>query len=138
MTRLAVVTRQLCPCGRGGTFGALPYDRCCGRYLEDAATPAPDAESLMRSRYTAHALGRRDYLLATWDDAHRPEWLDLDARTTWLGLEVIEHRVTGPDAAEVEFVARYRERGRREQRLHERSRFTRRAGRWFYVDGVLI
>ena len=43
--------RLACPCGRGGTFeGTLPYDRCCGRYLDDAATPAPDAESLMRSR----------------------------------------------------------------------------------------
>ena len=45
-----------------------------------------------------------------------------------------EHKVTGADTAEVEFVARYRVDGRA-VRLHERSRFVREDGRWFYVDG---
>jgi SEC-C motif-containing protein len=126
-----------CPCGRGGAFGVLPYERCCGRYLDASDVPAPDAESLMRSRYTAFARGRRDYLLATWDDAHRPAHLDLDPDLTWLGLEVLDRSMTGDDTAEVEFVARLRPggRGAREQRLHERSRFTRRDGRWYYVTG---
>jgi SEC-C motif domain protein len=127
-----------CPCGRGGAFGVLPYDRCCGRYLDDPTTPAPDAESLMRSRYTAFARSRRDYLLATWGDAHRPARLDLDPGITWLGLEVLD-RMTAGDDAEVEFVARFRqvEAPGREQRLHERSRFVRRHGRWYYLDGSL-
>jgi len=44
----------------------------------------------------------------------------------WLGLQVIDHRETGPDCAEVEFVARSRPPGGGEaQRLHERSRFVR-------------
>jgi SEC-C motif-containing protein len=60
--------------------------------------------------------------------------LDLDAGTKWLGLEVREHQVTGADTAEVEFVARYRVQGRA-VRMHERSRFVRDDGRWFYVDG---
>ena len=34
----------------------------------------------------------------------------------------------------IEFVARYRVGGRA-VRLHERSRFVREAGRWYYVDG---
>jgi SEC-C motif-containing protein len=125
-----------CPCGRGGAFGVLPYERCCGRYLDDPATPAPDAESLMRSRYTAFTRGRRDYLLATWDDAHRPARLDLDPGVVWLGLEVLD-RSTDGDRATVEFVARFRPTGRgpREQRLHERSRFVRRDGRWYYLEG---
>ena len=38
------------------------------------------------------------------------------------------------DHAEVEFVARLREAGRA-TRLHERSRFVRESGHWFYVDG---
>lgn len=126
-----------CPCGHGGAFGALPYDRCCGRYLDDPTTPAPDAESLMRSRYTAFALGRADYLQHTWDDAHRPRRLDLDEGTTWLGLEILDAPPATGDHAEVEFVARFRGPGPRgrEQRLHERSRFVRQDGRWFYVDG---
>ena len=58
----------------------------------------------------------------------------LEAKATWLGLEVRAHQVTGADAAEVEFVARYRVDGRA-VRMRERSRFVREGGRWFYVDG---
>jgi SEC-C motif-containing protein len=54
----------------------------------------------------------------------------------WLGLEVRAHRETDASHAEVEFVARSRRAGRA-QRLHERSRFVREDGRWYYVDGDL-
>ncbi|CDS51710.1 UPF0225 protein YchJ [Polaromonas sp. CG9_12] len=96
--------------------------------------PAPDAESLMRSRYSAFVLGRRDYLLATWHASTRPTGLVLDPAAKWLGLDVRSHTVQDADHAEVEFVARYREGGRA-VRLRERSRFVRESGRWFYVDG---
>jgi SEC-C motif-containing protein len=125
-----------CPCGRGDDRGRpQAYGRCCGRYLDAfEAVPAPDAESLMRSRYTAFVRQRADYLLATWDAAHRPAALDFEPGLRWLGLEVRSHRVTGEDRAEVEFVARSRAGGRA-SRMHERSRFVRRDGRWFYRDG---
>ena len=100
---------------------ALAFDGCCGRYLDQGQTP-PDAESLMHSRYTAFVRERGDYLL------------DFDAGAKWLGLAVRSHRSTGDDRAEVEFVARYR-LGGRAVRLHERSRFVREDGRWYYVDG---
>ena len=126
----------LCPCGRkDARQRPLAYADCCGHYLDHwADTPAPDAESLMRSRYTAFVRERADYLRATWHPQHCPATLDFDPGTKWLGLEVREHRVTGPDQAEVEFVARYRVGGRA-VRLHERSRFVRQGGRWVYVDG---
>ena len=113
----------------------LAFADCCGRYLDhwDDA-PAPDAESLMRSRYTAFVHERADYLRATWHASTRPDTLDFEPGARWLGLEVRDHRSTGPDSAEVEFVARYRVGGRA-VRLHERSRFVREAGRWYYVDG---
>jgi len=57
-----------------------------------------------------------------------------DAGAKWLGLEVRRHQPTGPDSAEVEFVARWRVGGRA-VRLHERSRFVREGERWYYVDG---
>jgi SEC-C motif domain protein len=114
---------------------AVAYVDCCGRFVDHFnETPAPDAEHLMRSRYSAFALERADYLLATWHSSTRPASLDFDAGAKWLGLEVREHKTTGVDAAEVEFVARYRLDGRA-VRLHERSRFVREDGRWFYVDG---
>ncbi|MBW0171867.1 MAG: YchJ family protein [Hydrogenophaga sp.] len=117
-----------CPCGR-----ALAFAACCGRYL-GSGVPAPDAESLMRSRYTAFVRGDVAHLLATWHASRRPASLDLDAGVKWLGLDVKRHRALDADHAEVEFVARSRVQGRG-QRLHERSRFVREDGWWFYVDG---
>ena len=123
-----------CPCGRLDANGRpVGWADCCGPYVEGAAL-APDAERLMRSRYSAYVRGRSDYLLATWHPSTRPATLDFDAGARWLGLDVRGHRPTGPEHAEVEFVARYRVGGRA-VRLHERSRFVREAGRWYYVDG---
>lgn len=121
-----------CPCGT-----ARDYAACCGRY--HAGEPAPDAEALMRSRYSAYVLGDADYLRASWHPDTCPAELGLDAsgapKTTWLGLTVKSHHVTGPDTAEVEFVARYRIGGGSAVRLQERSRFVRRDGRWYYLAG---
>ncbi len=126
-----------CPCGRVGGARALPlaFENCCGRWQQ---VPAPDAESLMRSRYTAFVREDRADLLATWHPAARPASLDLEPGVHWLGLEVRAHRETGPDHAEVEFVARSRPPGSGPaHRLHECSRFVREEGRWYYLDGVI-
>lgn len=88
----------------------------------------------MRSRYTAFVLGRIDHLLATWHASTRPVKLTLEPGAKWLGLQIKNHSSTGAHAAEVEFVARFRVAGRA-VRQHERSRFVREHGRWFYVDG---
>lgn len=120
-----------CPCGRG-----LPYAQCCGRYVEDFdGLPAPDAEALMRSRYSAFVLERGDYLRATWHASKRPSTIRFDPGTKWLGLEVRDFKVLDDTHAEVEFVARQRDQSGRAVRLHERSRFVREDGRWHYVDG---
>ena len=125
-----------CPCGRvDAKAGAVAYADCCGRFVDHVNTaPAPDAEHLMRSRYSAFVLERAEYLLATWHSRTRPAALDFDVGAKWLGLDVRAHTVTGADTAEVEFVARYRVQGRA-VRMHERSRFVRDESRWFYVDG---
>jgi SEC-C motif-containing protein len=114
---------------------AVAYVDCCGRYVDHLdTTPAPDAEHLMRSRYSAFVHERADYLLATWHPSQCPHSLTFDDGTKWLGLEVRAHQATSADTAEVEFVARYRVAGQA-VRMHERSRFVREDGRWFYVDG---
>jgi len=130
-----------CPCGRpapGGKGRVRAFGDCCGRFVgAGAAEPggAPDAESLMRSRYTAFVLGDADHLLATWHPSTRPPMLSLDPAQRWLGLQVKAHLPIDATHAEVAFVARSRDASGRASRLVEHSRFVREAGRWFYVDG---
>lgn len=127
--------RHTCPCGRMDAKKRLvDYNNCCGRYLEGAQT-APDAQTLMRSRYSAFVLEKADYLLATWHSSHRPDHVEFDDGVKWLGLQILRHASTDALYAEVTFVARQRDRSGRALRLHERSRFVVEAGRWYYVDG---
>ena len=82
-----------CPCGTGRT-----YALCCGRYHTGEA--APDAEALMRSRYSAYVLGLIDYLVATTLPAqqaglNRQSITDWSAQSTWLGLEVESSELFG-------------------------------------------
>ena len=120
-----------CPCGR-----PLAYSACCGRWhAGPQALRAPNAEDLMRSRYSAFTLGLLDYLQATWHPSTRPAALEpLPAGLRWLGLEVRRHAQQDASHAIVEFVARSKLGGRAE-RLHETSRFVREDGQWWYVDG---
>lgn len=122
---------SLCPCG-----STLPYTACCGRWhAGPQQLQAPDAETLMRSRYTAYVLGLGEYLRDTWHPSTRPaEAIETDTAVRWLGLEVKRHVAGDADHATVEFVARSKLAGRA-FRLHETSRFVREAGRWFYLDG---
>jgi SEC-C motif domain protein len=121
-----------CWCDSGRTVG-----RCCGPLLSRAAT-AVTAEALMRSRYSAYVIGDADYLLATWHPATRPNALDLDDARRWLGLTIKarDHGTEQDVEGHVEFVARFKIDGRG-HRLHERSRFVREQGLWFYRDGGL-
>jgi SEC-C motif-containing protein len=120
-----------CPCGSGNA-----YEACCGRF--HAGAPPPDAESLMRSRYSAYVLGLESYLFATWHPSTRPAALELDAvpRPQWLGLAVKAHTHLDETHATVEFIARYKLNGRA-FKLHETSRFERVDGCWLYVDGEI-
>ncbi len=117
---------QQCPCGSG-----QPYAECCGPLHRGDGT-AGTAEALMRSRYSAFAVGDVAYLRSSWHPSTRPARLDLDPTLSWLGLEVL-HAEGGlfDTTGVVEFRARHN-RGV----LHERSRFTREGGRWFYLDGA--
>ena len=135
---MTLTEQSPCPCGRvDARRRPLAFARCCGRYLADFEhQPAADAESLMRSRYCAFVLEDADYLLATWHATTRPADVQFEPGLKWLGLEVRDHRQDDDAHAQVEFVARSRLAGRA-HRLHERSRFVREDGRWYYIDGDL-
>lgn len=92
----------------------------------------------MRSRYSAFVRADADYLLVTWHPSTRPATLDLEPGVRWLGLEIRGHWPMGEHRAEVEFVARSRPTASGPAlRLHERSRFVKEDGRWYYLDGVM-
>ena len=121
-----------CPCG-----SEQPYTACCQPWHVglDAGIHAPTPEALMRSRYSAYAVGLIDYLLRTWHPSTGPGELELSP-IKWIGLEVL-HAETAGDAGVVEFVALCRVNGRA-QRMHEVSRFMRQDGCWYYIDGQVV
>ncbi|WP_349904740.1 YchJ family protein [Parafrigoribacterium humi] len=118
-----------CPCLSG-----LPYDECCGP-LHRGEAHAPTAERLMRSRFSAFAIGDVAYLLETWHPRTRPPELELDPLLRWYRLDILAVSDGGilASSGTVEFRAYYRSpAGNGEQ--HELSRFVKERGRWFYVD----
>ncbi|MCV2367097.1 YchJ family protein [Roseateles oligotrophus] len=128
-------TQTLCPCGHK----QLPYGQCCGRihqhFADTAELIAPDAEALMRSRYSAYVLDLLDYLRATWHPSTRPATLaPNEPGLKWLGLQVKKHVRQDAEHALVEFVARSK-LGGRAYSLTEISRFERLGGAWLYLDG---
>ncbi len=119
-----------CPCDSQND-----YTQCCGRYIEADELPEYP-EQLMRSRYTAYAINNTEYLKKTWHKCTRPEQLQLDSGIKWIDLEIIDRQDYQLDNNEgwVEFVAKFKNNDCL-QSLHERSRFLREDGQWFYVEG---
>ena len=124
-----------CPCE-----SKLTYDRCCEPYLTGKKLPET-AEKLMRSRFTAYAMGRTDYLSATTAPEER-EKLDVEELGRYcravkcISLRVLETEAGGPgdETGIVVFHAKLLINGKR--MLHrEKSRFVRDEGNWAYLDG---
>lgn len=128
---------DLCCCGSGTTFA-----QCCGPLL--AGNPAPTAEALMRSRYSAFVCGRMDYLKETLapearEDYNPEETEQWVKKSHWLGLDI--RATTGGGAKDkdgtVEFVARYK-LANQHFAHHELASFNKDAtDRWQYLDGVI-
>ncbi|MFB8386447.1 YchJ family protein [Microbacterium sp. NPDC055910] len=95
------------------------------------------AEELMRSRFDAFRRADAAWLRHTWHPSTRPESLDLGDNPRWRGLQIIDTVAGGPgdQTGIVEFRATYLADEGGVGVLHERSRFVREGGRWFYVDG---
>lgn len=129
-----------CPCASGKR-----YSQCCAPYHRGAAEP-PDAEHLMRSRYSAFALKQVDYLWRTLDPEHpdraRPkEEVLRELRAFTASHKFPELSVLGyqpPDAsgtARVLFFARVFESGK-DRSFLELSDFRHDGAGWRYLTGV--
>lgn len=124
-----------CPCA-----SKLTFDKCCEPYLtgrKAAETP----EKLMRSRFSAYATRKVDYLIQTTSEEERAkidrEELEGYCRAvSCISLKVVRTEQGGPqdETGTVLFHASLQINGKR--MLHrELSRFKREEGRWVYVDG---
>ena len=116
----------------------LPYNECCGLYHANEKNP-PNAEALMRSRFTAYAMHNGDYLKATWDSKKCPESIDFSKdEAEWQCLEIVDTKKGGIKDSKgiVEFKAYYLINGE-EMVMNEISRFKKVAGRWLYLDGMV-
>ena len=127
-----------CPCGLDQQF-----DNCCGVYLS-GDKPAPTAEALMRSRYSAFVVGNVDYVLKTHDPATKNEISEDDVRewaenSVWEGLNILatEKGLEGDSTGKVEFVAHYHTRGKDESH-HELSEFVKKDDQWFFHQGYMV
>ena len=127
-----------CPCGSGA-----PYLECCGPVI-DGSRPAETAEKMMRARYSAYVRAETDFLYDSTHPKHRKgydhngtrEWAE---SSEWLGLEIIEtSRGSEADSVgEVEFIARFREKGVAREH-HEMAHFKKEEGSWFFTEGSMV
>lgn len=143
MTRRSGVARSSsskpCPCKSGA-----PYRDCCKPFHD--GREAPDPERLMRSRFSAFALGHGAYLWRTLhpDNPLRqqaeqevvPELGRARQTMRYQGLTVHDVEVDGA-RGRVLFTARVFEKGR-DRSFVELSEFERIDGAWRYLEGVLV
>jgi len=121
-----------CPCG-----SKKPLEACCGRYLS-GKEDAPNPEALMRSRYTAYALGDLDYIERTMKGKALKRFNRIATEkslegTIWIQLTVLLATEEG-DIGTVQFIASFKQEDQMAA-MHEISTFEKVEGKWFYVDG---
>ncbi len=120
-----------------------PFAECCEPCIK-GTTPAPTAEALMRSRYTAYVLEDIPYLSRTlhskerddFDEAGAAKWArDAD----WQGLEIVRTEQGGIDDSSglVEFKVTYKRHGS-PLTHHELAEFRKADGTWYFFDGKMI
>lgn len=131
MKSIKLENNDVCPCG-----SKIKAIDCCLVFI-NGQRPADSAELLMRSRYTAYALANEKYILNTWHSSQRPPALEFEASVEWQGLKVLMTSPVKGNEAFVEFIAGFSNKGNKGQ-MHEKSRFIRESGVWFYVDGEQI
>jgi SEC-C motif-containing protein len=128
----------LCPCGSGKNYG-----ECC--QLCHEGQPAKSAEALMRSRYSAYALGFVDYIVKTThpdhpdskrpEDVRRKEIEEFCKTTVFKGLKLLEIQ-EGETKGVVKFTV-YLFMDGKDFSFTEKSTFEKVLGKWLYLKGDL-
>ena len=118
-----------CYCGSDKSF-----KDCCQIYINGNQN-APTADSLMRSRYSAYAVGDADYLVNTTHFSTRKfhkkeDVLKWSKSNNWIKLEILSTTET-----HVKFKAYYIDSKGKTQIHEEISTFIFEKDKWFYADG---
>ena len=120
---------KLCYCGSNYLFAD-----CCEPFLK-RKLPAPTAEVLMRSRYSAYCVANADYLVNTTHVSTRKLYpkssiVTFATENHWLQLEILSATTTT-----VTFKAYYLDASLAPQVHYEKSDFVEENGVWYYVEG---
>jgi SEC-C motif-containing protein len=127
-----------CYCGSGAA-----YADCCAPVIK-GVRPAETAEQLMRARYSAYVGAKMDFIFETthpgqrqgYDHEGTKQWAE---SSEWLGLEIVgtANGEKADDGGEVEFIARFREKGVLREH-HENARFKKENGCWYFSEGSMV
>ncbi len=125
-----------CPCK-----SHLPYDQCCKPFHDHTSIPQK-AEELMRSRYSAYALGNLDYIIETTDkegpqynpnlSAWKSSISQFSQTTAFQNLAILETASIDETTATVTFHATLQSITGKDLSFTERSLFKKKKGRWYY------
>lgn len=123
----------------GDAKGAASLSHAIMVSMSEAYQQPQTAEALMRSRFAAFKRADPVWLLESWHPSTRPESIDLSDNPEWRGLQILQTQdgLEGDSHGAVEFRATYLHNGDLGI-LHERSRFVRQNGSWFYLDGEIL
>ena len=126
---------QLCPC-----HSQLPYEECCGKFHRGSLPKS--ALELMRSRYSAYALGLVNYIIETThvDNPHyrrdlsawKKELAMFCKQTRFENLEILYTQEEG-NFAVVSFKATLKQ-ALQDVSFTEISSFKREGKKWFYLN----
>jgi len=138
-TKAKIAIRD-CPCGSRQNQGEQRYRVCCGLLHDGGVASSPEA--LMRSRWSAFALGLGAYLYDTLAANHpdRAVSRDLGSRELSRARErqrFLKLTVLHAEGDEVLFHAKVFEKGQ-DQSFAELSKFVMEDGAWRYESGVLV
>jgi SEC-C motif-containing protein len=129
---------EKCPCGSG-----LSYSECCEPVIKGVRA-AETAEQLMRSRYSAYAKAEIEYLRESLHPEQRGDYDPKSARqwaesAEWQKFEIVGTEAGGPEDEEgtIEFIAAFTEDGVKREH-HERAKFKKVEGRWFFESGEAV
>lgn len=134
MAETATEKSNSCPCQSG-----ISYTACCEPFLR-GKQKVKTAEELLRSRYSAFAVGEIDYILETHhsktrDQVKRDEIESWAKGSKWLGLKILQKEAgeASDDRGTIVFHAQYETDGKLQDH-YERSFFEKEGGEWRFYD----